>query len=111
MAADTHALALQIVDLLRPNQAHGTRLADAADVQALLNRAEQHGLKPKPVAITLRTGGTHTYAVLDVSPAAYQEIRGKLDAAGYSHAFHDSEGDNGSEVIDMHGIALQVEGA
>lgn len=42
---------------------------------------------------------THTYAVLDVSRAAYDEIRRKLDAAGYQHAF---DGD----VIDMHGIAL-----
>lgn len=47
---------------------------------------------------------THTYAILDVSPAVYAEIREKLRAAGYQHAFHhDREG----EVIDMHGIALR----
>ena len=45
---------------------------------------------------------THTYAVLDVSEAAYTEIADKLKAAGYDHAF-----DNG--VIDMHGIALALE--
>jgi len=46
---------------------------------------------------------THTYAVLEVSPAAYREIRALLKAAGYEHAFHlEREG----EVIDMHGIAL-----
>ena len=48
---------------------------------------------------------THTYAVLEVSPAAYREIRGALEAAGYAHAFH--QGGDG-EVIDMHGIALGV---
>jgi hypothetical protein len=43
---------------------------------------------------------THTYALLDVSPAAYDEIAAKLREAGYDHAF----GDEGE--IDMHGIAL-----
>jgi hypothetical protein len=47
---------------------------------------------------------THTYAILNVSPEAYREIREKLEAAGYDGQFHDRE--NG-EVIDMHGIALQ----
>jgi hypothetical protein len=52
---------------------------------------------------------THTYAVLEVSQAAYAEIRALLDAAGYRHAFH---ADDLREVIDMHGIALAVgEGA
>lgn len=44
---------------------------------------------------------THTYAILEVSAAAYEEIRALLEAAGYQHAFHD-------DVIDMHGIALQA---
>lgn len=43
---------------------------------------------------------THTYAILEVSPAAYDEIRAKLEAAGYEHAFHDG-------LVDMHGLALQ----
>lgn len=46
-----------------------------------------------------------TYALLDVSPAAYTEIGGKLRDAGYDQAFHR---DGTSEVIDMHGIALQT---
>ena len=45
---------------------------------------------------------THTYAVLDVSEATYREVREKLGAAGYEHAF-----DRG--IIDMHGIALRAE--
>lgn len=49
----------------------------------------------------------YTYAILKVSPETYQEIRDKLAAAGYQHAFHDDDGDG--EVIDMHGIALQAE--
>lgn len=47
---------------------------------------------------------THTYAILKVSPETYNEIRGKLAAAGYGDQFHDKAT---GEVIDMHGIALQ----
>jgi hypothetical protein len=47
---------------------------------------------------------THTYAVLEISAAAYNEIKAKLEAAGYDHAFH--ENDRHGEVIDMHGIAV-----
>lgn len=49
---------------------------------------------------------THTYAVLDVSPEAYAEIRDKLANAGYANQFHDHDG---HEVIDMHGIAIRAE--
>lgn len=42
---------------------------------------------------------TRTYAILDVSPAAYDEIEAKLRSAGYEHAI--------DEVIDMHGLALR----
>lgn len=45
---------------------------------------------------------SHTYAILEVSPAVYAEVRGKLEAAGYQHAFD-------RDVIDMHGIALRAE--
>lgn len=48
---------------------------------------------------------TYTYAILEVSAAAYDEIRGKLNKAGYSDQFHKDEG---AEVIDMHGIALKA---
>jgi hypothetical protein len=48
---------------------------------------------------------THTYAVLEISAAAYKEIRDKLKAAGYTDQFH-KEGD--AELIDMHGIAVQA---
>lgn len=43
---------------------------------------------------------THTYALLEISAEAYDEIAGKLRAAGYGHAF----GSKGE--IDMHGIAV-----
>lgn len=49
--------------------------------------------------MTLRT--THTYVELDLSPAAYDEIRAKLEAAGYDHCFI-----RGEETIDMHGLAV-----
>jgi hypothetical protein len=46
---------------------------------------------------------THTYAVLEVEPETFDEIRGKLETAGYAHAFED-----GGQTIDMHGIALRA---
>ena len=52
---------------------------------------------------------THTYAVLVVSPAVYREVRNRLAAVGYQHAF-EPDGEGG-EVIDMHGMALHAEPA
>jgi hypothetical protein len=49
---------------------------------------------------------TYTYAILDVSQAAFEEIKAKLEAAGYQHAFGE---DDGRTVIDMHGIAVAPE--
>lgn len=48
---------------------------------------------------------THTYTVLQISRAAYDEIRGKLLDADYGHALHREDG---FELIDMHGIAVQA---
>jgi hypothetical protein len=48
---------------------------------------------------------TYTYAELEVSPAAYEEIADKLKAAGYDHAFHARE-DGRGYTVDMHGIGL-----
>jgi hypothetical protein len=47
---------------------------------------------------------TYTYAILEVSPEAYNEIAKLLKDAGYHGAF---QKDDGSVVIDMHGIALK----
>ncbi len=52
----------------------------------------------------LRT--THTYALMDVSPAVYAEIRAKIIEAGYEHTIMAQDG---AECIDMTGIALQVD--
>lgn len=49
---------------------------------------------------------TYTFAVLEISKAAYDEIAGLLKAAGYHHVFHDN---TDGVVIDMHGIALKAE--
>lgn len=46
---------------------------------------------------------THTYVVLEISQDAYDEIRKKLEEAGYQHAFMK----NGE--IDMHGIAVAAD--
>lgn len=43
---------------------------------------------------------THTYAELELSKSAYDEIAKKLRSAGYDHAFME----NGA--IDMHGIVI-----
>ena len=45
---------------------------------------------------------THTYAILDISHTAFEEIATKLRAAGYHHAFD-------RDVIDMHGIAVRID--
>lgn len=54
---------------------------------------------------------TYTYAILDVSPECYREIRRLLVAAGHQHRFdgHMPEqiGKPVEEVIDMQGIALR----
>lgn len=42
---------------------------------------------------------THTYALLEVSPAVYDEVARLLRAAGYAEAINSGE-------IDMHGLAL-----
>jgi hypothetical protein len=44
--------------------------------------------------------GTHTYALLEISAPAFNEIAQKLAKAGYAHAF------TGNREIDMHGIGL-----
>ena len=47
---------------------------------------------------------SYTYVILDVSNAAYNEIKAKLEAADYHHAFHEDR--EYGVVIDMHGLAL-----
>ena len=49
---------------------------------------------------------THTYALLEISGLAFEEIKGKLIAAGYSDQFEEIDG---KTVIDMHGIGLVKE--
>ena len=43
---------------------------------------------------------THTYVVMQLSPAVWAEIKAKMVEAGYQHAI---DGD----TIDMHGIAVE----
>ncbi len=47
---------------------------------------------------------TYTYAILEVSPSTFNEIKSKLEEAGYQEAFHQE--DEGL-LIDMHGMALK----
>lgn len=50
--------------------------------------------------------GTHTYAILDVTAETFRELQQKLEHAGYHHAFKE---DDGSLIIDLHGIAIRDE--
>ena len=50
---------------------------------------------------------THTYAILDVSQATYDEIADKLRDAGYREAFIEQR--DGRVAINMHGIAIAAE--
>jgi hypothetical protein len=47
------------------------------------------------------TRATHTFALLQLSTAAFIEIRDKLRAAGYDHCFH-----HDGHVIDLHGLGI-----
>lgn len=53
---------------------------------------------------------TYSYVVMDLSPAAYDEIRQKMLEAGYHQAVHGGM-DDGRVVVDMHGIAVAREAA
>lgn len=46
---------------------------------------------------------THTFAILELSPEAFQEISQKLIAANYMHAFSREEG---RPIIDLTGLAI-----
>jgi hypothetical protein len=48
---------------------------------------------------------TYTYAILEVSERAYEEIKRGLLKAGYKHALTGAGREK--NVLDMHGIALQ----
>jgi hypothetical protein len=50
---------------------------------------------------------TNTFAELELSQTAYDEIRKKLEAAGYHHAFmFKGTADGEAPTIDMHGIGV-----
>lgn len=50
---------------------------------------------------------THTYVELEISEAAYKEIRAKLIAADYFHCFEvRDKGEQGTGPIDLTGIAV-----
>lgn len=45
---------------------------------------------------------THTYSILPISKQAYDEIKKKLEEAGYQEQFH-------GDRIDMNGLAIAVD--
>jgi hypothetical protein len=54
----------------------------------------------------MMTRQTHTVALLQLSKAAYTEIADKLKAAGYDHAFSETDG---VAFIDMTGIGVTAQ--
>lgn len=50
---------------------------------------------------------SYTYALLQVSDAAFDEIERLLKEAGYDHCIEQSKQYGGRQIIDMHGIALE----
>lgn len=44
---------------------------------------------------------THTFALIEVSPSTYLDIRRRLGNAGYQDQIHDDD------VLDMHGIGIR----
>lgn len=70
---------------------------------ASVDEAGREEERPEAGGRVMARRTTHTYAVLEVTPMAFVEIRRLLTAAGYAQAFHD-------DVIDMHGLALKALG-
>lgn len=68
------------------------------------NFGSMKALSEREEAMSIRQ--THTFSILEISKAAYEEIKGKLTEAGYEHAII-KEGER--EVIDMNGIAVGPE--
>lgn len=52
---------------------------------------------------------THTYAKLALTEAAYDEIKQKLEKAGYADQFIYNPDGPACPIIDMHGIAVVQE--
>ena len=51
---------------------------------------------------------THTFAILEVSKRTFDDISGRLIAAGYEHCFKTTGA--GVKIVDMNEIALAVDG-
>lgn len=44
---------------------------------------------------------SHSYALMPIPKAVFDDVRGRLKEAGYDHAIHDE-----GKTLDMHGVAL-----
>lgn len=49
---------------------------------------------------------TYTYVLMEVSDAAYEEVRKKLADAGYDEHLHDNPDNPDRPRLNLHGIAL-----
>lgn len=50
---------------------------------------------------------TYTYVLMEVTKSTYEEVKKKLEEAGYWQALHKDREDG--IILDMHGIALILE--
>lgn len=64
-------------------------------------------IKEDTLRSSLRVTHTHTYTTLEISQSAFDEIKGKLEAAGYQDQF---QKDGDVLLVDMHGIAVHGDG-
>ncbi len=96
---------------------HGTEIANKAyrqpvdsfaAIEKLFRQVAEEGWNAHTKAIAVyrppRFTHTYTYAICQVKPTTFAEIRDKLAAAGYQDQFHED-----GTVIDMHGLAIEAE--
>jgi hypothetical protein len=57
--------------------------------------------------MAMKHKATHSSAILELSEAAYREIKAKLEKAGYQHAFQNDPEKPDSPTIHLHGIAVR----
>lgn len=77
-----------------------------AELEAEIKRLRQElGQEIRDSSLRSVVRQTHTYATLEISQSTFDEIKAKLEAAGYQDQFH-KDGD--TLLVDMHGIAVHA---
>lgn len=100
-------IAFILEDIAANGMPHPRDLEVAVDAIEAELEAEVYKPKeePKPKTVMV-VRNTRTVATMEVSSLAYNEIKEKLEAAGYGHALCKMPG---GILLDMHGIGLMEE--